>query len=700
MTISSRGFDSPLSYTTKGEITLRTWSTNLYKKLTRLYNPYAQMTMKKCFYIFMVVGLSACNNEDVINGFDIPETERNISFGVNAERMTRAGLIGADAAEKLNNQFYVYGTKHLQAAEDNTSDNDIAIFNNYLVKYVSKSDSSTQTNTSNWEYVGNGYKNLADEEQYIRYWDYSAKNYVFTAISVAPTDIRDGKIIISKTTTGTTIYDKGYTLNLTADADVSKIYVSDRLCVKNKNNNVDNQAENEIGGKVVMQFRNPLAQVRVGMYETIPGYSLTIDAFHVADESVPAFGDMTIARTDKFAANLNNMTGDRAGTMTISYAESGIQENMAKMTFTTETAKDNILLLGTNLKGNTEIGNTSATATYDKADQGYTYVYPMENNVENMKVKMDFTLNATTGESITVTNATTEIPAEYLKWKSGYSYTYLFKISDNTNGTIGSITGLYPITFDAVAIADGDGKSEVISTSDIVNGANIITMGYNTTNNTVTTGKDSYNIGDIIYASIIEDNNIVTVSSSNPKLYYATTNDANNYPVTELTVNNYLASLTEDSPVMAYEIDGTTTNIVTSVPAEDGNSTRSLSALSWTAEEYVYAIVYTKNDNTKICKVIKVDGVTGITTGNLSITYSSTNQYINKTGGSVTVALTVDDTDVTGSATFTLSNEAIAAGITIDENVVTVPASTTVGTYEVTGKYMGRKYNKSIEVKK
>ena len=58
------------------------------------------------------------------------------------------------------------------------------------------------------------------------------------------------------------------------------------------------------------------------------------------------------------------------------------------------------------------------------------------------------------------------IPAVYTRWKPGYAYTYLFKITDQTNGHTGVYdptkpdddpvnsdpAGLYPISFDAVVV--------------------------------------------------------------------------------------------------------------------------------------------------------------------------------------------------------------------------------------------------------
>ena len=70
-------------------------------------------------------------------------------------------------------------------------------------------------------------------------------------------------------------------------------------------------------------------------------------------------------------------------------------------------------------------------------------------------------INTASGETIHVKGAKAVVPAAYMTWKPNYAYTYLFKISDNTNGTTGtegtSPVGLFPITFDAVTVATTDG---------------------------------------------------------------------------------------------------------------------------------------------------------------------------------------------------------------------------------------------------
>ena len=92
-----------------------------------------------------------------------------------------------------------------------------------------------------------------------------------------------------------------------------------------------------------------------------------------------------------------------------------------------------------------------------------------------LTLKVDYTLVSTDGskEEIKVTGATAVVPAEYTKWQPNYSYTYIFKISDKTNGTTGDPTkptpdpaGLYPIVFNAVVTETENGIQNTITTEE------------------------------------------------------------------------------------------------------------------------------------------------------------------------------------------------------------------------------------------
>ena len=121
-----------------------------------------------------------------------------------------------------------------------------------------------------------------------------------------------------------------------------------------------------------------------------------------------------------------------------------------------------------------------------------------------MLIRCDYTLTAEDGsnEIIKVKNARVVVPAEYMKWKPNFTYTYLFKISDKTNGTTGTNPsnpdegddneGLHPITFDAVVVDATTGNQEYVAT---VSTNNVITYAKGSK---VTTNAE-YKAGETIY---------------------------------------------------------------------------------------------------------------------------------------------------------------------------------------------------------
>lgn len=586
--------------------------------------------MKKMLFFAAtaLVALGSCTSDEFVGDENVREANENsaIVFGSGLKAFTRADATGATAAGKLNNTFYVYGIKN-EETDGIAATTGNLVYNNYIVKWTDNTAYTTTSNTENWEYVG--YSLTADKDatnvtpnsgagtaQTIKYWDYGATDYVFYAFSAKPSDLEDGKVKVAKTvsvTSPATVYDKGYTVTLGAEASLDDLYFSERVPIT-KSTNTDRTADNTYGGNVTFRFHNLTTKVRVAMYETLPGYSVKIDKFKIADAADPAFSAMTTEESTNFKANFVNSAAGTAGSMTVTYVASGETQNHPTVAFAPTSGSANILELGGQIISATAIGETAATATYDKTVGGdtkaYTSVFPKETNTQNLKLKVCYTLTApVTGETITVTDATAEIPAEYLKWKPGYAYTYIFKISDNTNGSSGTPgtdpAGLYPITFDAVVVDFEDGKQETITT---VSEPSITTFGYNATNKEYVTGGNEYPAGSDIYATIMDGSSVKDFTlDTDVKVYAVTTSDATNFPITEASVAE---AITEDAgsgtkvitatqiTSSAYETYLTAApSKVTSVPSEDGN-TKTINALKLTGVKYVANYVYVVEYNT------------------------------------------------------------------------------------------------------
>ncbi len=471
--------------------------------------------MKRLNYLLFTAAaltLASCADDNSMGVGNESAKSNAVSFGFSVPNMLRSDLVGNDAANQLSNEFVVYGTKHLTGAENASATNDQAVYTNYKVVYSANTAGSSESNSANWEYVGETPYDAATVSpaatgtQTIKYWDYSAANgYTFTAFA-GKTELEAGNVVVTKTTdatgNGATANSKGYTVKTAkAEANLNNLYFSDRVEV----------AKAKYGEPVTLTFRNFGSRVRVGFYETVPGYSVKIDKFYFDDnatEAVTTYKAMDKANTTNFAAAHRSVTPATTNALTVTYDD----QNQPTVTNTTVTYS-NTLTLGTGVV-NTTLGKSATAPSWDQTNGTWNTVYPNEACTTPMLIRCDYTLTAEDGsnEEIHVKNARVVVPAEYMKWKPNYAYTYLFKISDKTNGTTGTTPtdpdnpkpydpsnpdtsddpeGLHPITFDAVVVDATTGNQETISTvstntvTTYAEGSNVTTNGEYTVNETI-----------------------------------------------------------------------------------------------------------------------------------------------------------------------------------------------------------------------
>lgn len=575
---------------------------------------------KNIFFAAFIAALTftGCANDEYVGEVENPKGELSeISFvGKNGALSRAATKTGSAAAGKLNNKFYVYGTKHTTNPEDGNNGNDDIVFKNYRVEY--NDGSTSATNTRGWEYVGlsfdenekqNVKENTNGAVQTPKYWDYGAANgYTFYAFSALPNDIQNSNVKVTKTLSGSNVYDKGYEFEVTQDASLENIYVADRNPVKKPT---------PVGtpyGEVVFTFRNIVSKVRVGFYETIPGYSVKINKMYGANESTPP--DFAASGEPKFAAICPNTKTGQNATVYVTYyndTENVFGQNLENQPkVKTNLTAVNSLELGNSVINN-ELGKLSIEPTWDTPNGGtgkYTLFWPQPDNAKTMKIKVDYTLTSTdgSGEEITVESATAEIPSQYVAWKPGFAYTYLFKISDNTNGSTGTPgtdpEGLFPITFDAVVVdSESDGLHEYITT---VREPSITT---HSEGSAVTTDGE-YKTGAVIYIVTMENGSPVTFDGNNMKLYRVTRSDNNNnYEITEKAVIEAIDKASGDK-LICTEVTSSDADVLeeSSTVPDTNNQTITVDAAKFKAGAAgtVYAFVYTNSASEKYAKVIKI----------------------------------------------------------------------------------------------
>lgn len=549
--------------------------------------------MKKyLFFAASALALASCSSDDFLgeNPGNVQNATTAINFGGEAGKITRATSNEGTVPQMLDGQFKVYGVK---ITNGTISYN---VFPDYYVWYVK--DKNTTSNTSGWEYVGKkGATNLGignitldtREDQTIKYWDYSATEYRFVAGSpIAAFNYNTSTDL----TTGTHITDvdvKGFAghinaNNTTTALKTDPIYIADPVKVVK-----DNYQK-----PVEFTFKRQQSMVRVGIYETIPGYSITDIKFYAYDTD-----GTTLKASDGNNIILTSATpgyfvggSNVEGTVKYKWDEA----TQPSYTF---AYKDNTNLIKSKnwyagkLENGVEATTSSETTVAtlygsdkDMSTTGYFTVLPTQvATASPILIKCDYTLtDFNTGETINVKGATAAIPAAFSKWEANTRYTYLFKISDNTNGTTGTpgtsdTAGLFPITFAASVTETLDKTDGTITT---VATPSITTY----QNGSVSDNSIAYETGKAIYATVADEK----TGTLNDLTTGGTT--VGNVQVYKLSKERTEAEL-QIATIANEEIKDATKVTSTEVPTTDFGNFEANKYLKFTPEsEGYYAIQY------------------------------------------------------------------------------------------------------------
>lgn len=427
--------------------------------------------------------LVSCSSDDILSGGQGAGTAREdaaINFDSYAGKITRAtSNSGTTAAEKLDKQFKIYGVKSGSTAGSG--------FQNVYVNYWvwSEDANTTTTNTKGWEYVGKkdqkeigADKDKLDKDQTIKFWDYSAADYRFVAGSPIKSfeyDVDETSHVIKSATIkglkGHITPNKVGTETWSAATEPSPVYVAKPIIVSKDNYNKP----------VEFNFVRQQSKVRVGFYETIPGYKISAIKFYKQGESGLELDNdnannviLTSTAKDYFVGAENaigTITYDWSATPSYTFSYKDGEEAQDGKASTKLTKSKNWyggeFKSGIQAEKSTE-SNKSKLYGVDKdmESTGYFTVIPTpsQTDASAILIKCDYTLESTDGskETINVTGATAAVPAAFCKWETNTLYTYIFKISQNTNGSTGDKKeGLFPITFDATVIDSQDAQGTI-----------------------------------------------------------------------------------------------------------------------------------------------------------------------------------------------------------------------------------------------
>lgn len=561
--------------------------------------------MKKnhLFLATAIVALAGCSDNTYMGDLEggAGTGTGAISFNMSTPAVTRATQEDATAAATLGNKFIVWGEKNESGISAATAAN--TVFLNYTVQYGASSAHTTLSNTDDWEYVGvTSYGNKlapnAPATQSIKYWDNAATSYTFTAVSALDADITGGKVVITKNAAGSSdVYDKGYTIAVKEGASAGNIFFADRI---------NDTPANLNSSAVKFTFRNLQAKLRFGIYETVPGHTVSIDkVYYNSTNSTTNFG--VDGQFIKPAANTS---------FTVTYGNGTTGPvNKAIVAVSADSYNSYLASTSTTIMSAASIGTTSSGATMDD----YVSILPYISNTTDLTLTIDYTLKADdSGETTAIKGKIVKVPANFCKWQSNYAYTYLFKITDSD---------LSPITFDACYVEDEVGNQETVTT---VDNPSITT--YAKGQNPTQAAKAEYPTGSNIYVAVDKGGTVQTLTvGTNAKLYLVTntTGSGATQEITEESVANALANgtptdtntdSTDDTwtvtgigmkSLIVTTIDVPTLTATTEIAAADSPTGVAITVngakfTPTAAGTYVFEFTDTADSNKKYYKIIKV----------------------------------------------------------------------------------------------
>ena len=315
--------------------------------------------------------------------------EANGTYGTYGAYGSRAGTPLSDAGVT---SFRVWGYKNNSYdSGTGTYGETQEVFPGYNVNWAANSAGTTTTNSDGWEYVN---QQASGDEQTIKYWDWGAKAYRF--FGVAGTYVPNGAYGTNGpyefTMTANCSDDDGdetpneeevIAANIAAAPYFTRLWFSTGA--------LPTYADRQFGRAVQLEFVKPFARVRF-----LFNYSYVSEGIKMRKEEFkPTNGDKIALK----------------GTVTVSYPLTGT----ATQESYTATPKEN-----------PAEGETLDAFTEEYIPEGtekwYTVLPRHSQGPYTMGVWMN---NDNLSDPAT---RTAVVPAEFMTWLPGYSYTYIFKI--------------------------------------------------------------------------------------------------------------------------------------------------------------------------------------------------------------------------------------------------------------------------------
>ena len=343
----------------------------------------------------MAACLGSCDRDAAQDGGGEPQLEILVPIAFSGIMEDEQTVTRADAlSSKGVNLFTVYGYKN--TAYDETTDSYSAyqtVFPGYTVKWVASTLGSSTTNSSGWEYTGK--ELVGQEEQTVKYWDMSAKAYRFFAVtdSYDMLDIAEAGEAIKLT----------FHINLRSPEGVEAVPYYSHLWFSN--NNYDLFPNRQYGHPVDLEFLKPICKVRIMfVYENSANNRINTP-----------LDEISFHRSDGVTIKQN-------GDVTITYPLTGTEK--------TETFSD---LNASGIDGLSRDYREDISSTTENEEDHFWYtVLPCIG-------QGSFTLEV----NVDGDPKRTIVPAEFMDWKPGYNYTYIFKIHVDGSVSIDAVQSAF-----------------------------------------------------------------------------------------------------------------------------------------------------------------------------------------------------------------------------------------------------------------
>ena len=357
-------------------------------------------------FLISALCLLSCSSEQ--DKPETPEPKPNVEIAFGGANgiwqdapTTRSGETGL---ETLFKSFRVWGYKNYAA----TSNSPQVIMDGYRVNFTQSSAGTTGSNTADWEYVGLTHPEHSTT-QTIKFWDYSASNYRFYAYTpadapITPASSADNSSASSGTPTSTLedVFQIPFAYKEGATA-ISVPYISDLWFSDNTD------ATSPYGKCVTLRFSPLIAKVRFKF--TYPANTKRVTITGIL------FGD------SRFIKDQSSADTPLKGTITATYPLTGTPASYTP-SFKWQTSAD------TNAKGFLgltipyEEESDAIHILQDKNPYNKWYYVPPFNIAQYEQGA--YTISAIIDGNKTLAT----VPAEYMQWKAGYQYTYIFKITE------------------------------------------------------------------------------------------------------------------------------------------------------------------------------------------------------------------------------------------------------------------------------